>query len=84
MLVISCRRTTVSLASANPWPNLERYAANRTAVNNFIAIGQESPRKQNPLDKNQLYVNLSEIKDGRFNVNAADKVLNKLFYEEQP
>ncbi|MDE0634918.1 MAG: hypothetical protein OXI43_03575 [Candidatus Poribacteria bacterium] len=32
------------------------------------------------LDKNQLYVNLSEIEDTDFGVSAEDKVLNKKFY----
>ena len=34
------------------------------------------------LDKNQLYVNLSEIKDADFGVSEEDKVLNKAFYGE--
>lgn len=34
------------------------------------------------LDKNQLYVNLSEIDDTQFKVNAEDKALNKAFYGE--
>ncbi len=32
------------------------------------------------LDKNQLYVNLSEIEDSDFEVSAEDKILNKKFY----
>ncbi len=32
------------------------------------------------LNKNQLYVNLSEINDVDFKVSEADKKLNKLFY----
>ena len=32
------------------------------------------------LDKNQLYVNLSEIEDVDFAVSAEDKTLNKMFY----
>ena len=32
------------------------------------------------LDKNQLYVHLSEIEDEKFNVSESDKVLNKHFY----
>lgn len=32
------------------------------------------------LDKNQLYVNLSEIEDADFGVSAEDKALNKAFY----
>lgn len=35
------------------------------------------------LDKNQLYVNLSEIDDAQFNVSEEDKSLNKAFYGEQ-
>jgi len=34
------------------------------------------------LDKNQLYVNLSEIDDVQFKVSAEDKALNKAFYGE--
>jgi adenine-specific DNA-methyltransferase len=34
------------------------------------------------LDKNQLYVNLSEIDDVQFKVRKEDKVLNKTFYGE--
>jgi len=32
------------------------------------------------LDKNQLYVNLSEIEDNRFSVSESDKALNRSFY----
>ena len=34
------------------------------------------------LDKNQLYVHLSEIDDEDFAVSREDKLLNKLFYGE--
>ena len=34
------------------------------------------------LDKNQLYVNLSEIDDAQFRVSKEDKALNKAFYGE--
>lgn len=34
------------------------------------------------LDKNQLYVNLSEIDDEDFGVGEEDKKLNSLFYGE--
>jgi adenine-specific DNA-methyltransferase len=34
------------------------------------------------LDKNQLYVNLSEIDDQQFQVSAEDKALNRAFYGE--
>jgi len=32
------------------------------------------------LNKNQLYVNLSEIDDGQFKVSEEDKKLNREFY----
>jgi len=35
------------------------------------------------LDKNQLYLNLSEIEDSRFNVSETDIQLNKQFYKQQ-
>jgi len=34
------------------------------------------------LDKNQLYINLSEIDDAQFKVSKEDKALNKAFYGE--
>lgn len=59
------------------------------AVNNFISIGKEENglEKQKKLlvellDKNQLYVNLSEIDDAQFKVTDTDKALNKAFYGE--
>ena len=59
------------------------------AVNDFMAIGQEENglKKQKKLlvellDKNQLYVNLSEIDDSQFKVSDEDKALNKSFYRE--
>jgi hypothetical protein len=33
------------------------------------------------LDKNQLYVNLSEIKDKQYKVSEEDKKLNNQFYK---
>jgi len=33
------------------------------------------------LDKNQLYVNLSEIDDSEYEISKEDKELNKQFYE---
>lgn len=35
------------------------------------------------LEKNQLYVNLSEIDDAQFKVSEEDKALNRKFYGEQ-
>ena len=55
------------------------------AINDFIAIGDVEKQKHllaELLDKNQLYVNLSEIEDADFEVSAEDKVLNKAFYGE--
>ncbi len=57
------------------------------AVGDFIAIGQTENglHKQKQLlmellDKNQLYVNLSEIEDADFGISEEDKWLNKAFY----
>jgi adenine-specific DNA-methyltransferase len=58
------------------------------AINTFMEIGKEENGllKQKKLlmdllDKNQLYVNLSEIDDAKFIVSAEDKAVNKSFYE---
>lgn len=57
------------------------------AVKDFIEIGQsenglDKQKKclANLLDKNQLYVNLSEIEDEDFGVSEEDKALNREFY----
>lgn len=59
------------------------------AVKDFEAIGKEENglEKQKHLlaellDKNQLYVNLSEIDDAQFKVSEEDKTLNRAFYGE--
>lgn len=59
------------------------------AVRDFEALGKEEGglEKQKRLmvgllDKNQLYVNLSEIEDAQFKVSKEDKALNKAFYGE--
>ncbi len=55
------------------------------AVKDFIAIDDVAKQKQclaSLLDKNQLYVNLSEIEDADFGVSEEDKVLNRIFYAE--
>ncbi len=55
----------------------------RDAVNDFIAIDDFEKQKHllaELLDKNQLYVNLSEIEDADFAVSAEDKALNGAFY----
>lgn len=60
------------------------------AVKDFEAIGKEADglEKQKRLlaellDKNQVYVNLTEIEDATFKVSQADKELNRAFYGEQ-
>ena len=53
------------------------------AINDFIAIGDVAKQKHllaELLDKNQLYVNLTEIEDADFGVSAEDKRLNRAFY----
>ena len=53
------------------------------AVDDFIAIEDMEQQKHlllELLDKNQLYVNLSEIEDADFKVSDDDKALNKAFY----
>ena len=57
------------------------------AVDDFIKIGKgenglETQKKLlvELLDKNQLYVNLSEIDDTDFDVSEKDKALNRAFY----
>ena len=59
------------------------------AINDFEALGKDENglEKQKRLlaellDKNQLYVNLSEIDDAQFKVSKEDKALNKAFYGE--
>ena len=53
------------------------------AVEDFITINDVEKQKHllaELLDKNQLYVNLSEIEDTDFQVSEEDKALNKAFY----
>ena len=53
------------------------------AVDDFTAIGTLEIQKHllaKLLDKNQLYVNLSEIEDADFGVSEEDKALNRAFY----
>ncbi len=59
------------------------------AVHDFIAIGQGANGLDRQkrllaelLNKNQLYVNLSEIDDAEFGVSEEDKALNRAFYED--
>ena len=80
------------------WPDIAEnsflnwYANPETpkdAVAVFIEIGQSDNGldKQKKclayqLDKNQLYVNLSEIEDEDFGVSEEDKALNRTFFRE--
>ena len=53
------------------------------AIDDFITIGDLETQKRllaELLDKNQLYVNLSEIEDTDFEVSEEDKALNESFY----
>ena len=55
------------------------------AEEHFVAINDVEKQKQllaELLDKNQLYVHLSEIKDETFAVSEVDKELNQAFYGE--
>ena len=55
------------------------------AKDHFIAINNVEKQKHllaELLDKNQLYVHLSEIDDPNFRVSKEDKVLNHEFYRE--
>ena len=63
------------------------FEAPEDAINDFIEIGkaENGLEKQKRLlcellNKNQLYVNLSEIDDAKFSVTEHDKELNKQFY----
>ena len=56
------------------------------AVEDFIAIGDVAKQQSllmALLDKNQLYVNLSEMEDAEFQVTDEDKVLNRAFYGDE-
>ena len=58
------------------------------AESDFVAVGKEQGLDAQKrllcclLDKNQLYVNLSEMDDSRYNIGEADKRLNRLFQED--
>ena len=55
------------------------------AIDDFNAIDDLEAQKHllaELLDKNQLYVNLSEIEDANFEVNEEDRLLNQIFYSE--
>ena len=69
----------------NPEESEEAKGSSEEAEAYFNAIGDLAAQKHclvELLDKNQLYVNLSEIEDADFEVSDEDKVLNKAFYGE--
>ena len=56
------------------------------AIDDFIAIGDVKKQQSllmELLDKNQLYVNLSEMEDEEFRVSDEDKALNRAFYGDE-
>jgi len=64
-------------------------AMSEEAVRDFeeLGKGENGLEKQKRLlaellDKNQLYVNLTEIEDAQLNASKEDKALNKTFYGE--
>ena len=75
--------TTVPIYTLQDWyVNAEMP---QDAVQDCIAIDDIEKQKQllaELLDKNQLYVNLSEIEDADFGVSDDDKDLNEKFYGE--
>jgi len=46
-----------------------------------LSILQQKKALCEMLNKNQLYVNISEMEDSKFKVSKEDKELNKKFYE---
>ncbi|MEK7079297.1 MAG: site-specific DNA-methyltransferase, partial [Patescibacteria group bacterium] len=53
-------------------------------ISNFKELSLDEQKRLliEVLDKNQLYVNYSEIDDADYKVSEADKILNKKFYGE--
>jgi adenine-specific DNA-methyltransferase len=60
--------------------NINKFDENKEDFKKLTLIQQKKILIE-MLNKNQLYVNLSEIEDSQFNVNKEDKFLNKKFYE---
>jgi len=60
--------------------NVKQFDEN---VNEFEELDLENQKKflLECLDKNQLYINLSEIDDTEYEISKEDKELNKQFYE---
>ena len=67
----------------NPEKSEEAKGSAEEAEAYFMSIDSLDAQKHllaKLLDKNQLYVNLSEIADADFGVSAEDRVLNRAFY----
>ncbi|MDE0635304.1 MAG: site-specific DNA-methyltransferase [Candidatus Poribacteria bacterium] len=67
----------------NPEKSEEAKGSAEEAEAYFMSIDSLDAQKHllaKLLDKNQLYVNLSEIEDADFGVSVEDKALNKMFY----
>ncbi len=60
--------------------NKRNYSSRQTPLG--VTYEKQKKLLAELLDKNQLYVNLSEIDDAQFKVSKEDKTLNKAFYGE--
>ncbi|HVY01454.1 MAG TPA: site-specific DNA-methyltransferase [Candidatus Nanoarchaeia archaeon] len=59
--------------------NIKKFNENKSEFEK-LSLTQQKKILCEMLDKNQLYVNLSEIDDSDFKINKEDKELNKKFY----
>ncbi len=59
--------------------DIKKFNDNRKEFEN-LTLKQQKKELVKMLNKNQLYVNLSEIEDSQFKVSKKDKELNKKFY----
>ena len=59
--------------------NIKKFNDNQKDFEKF-SLTQQKKLLIEMLNKNQLYMNLSEINDSQFNVSKKDKELNKKFY----
>lgn len=61
-----------------------RYEIENFDINEFQKLDFEDAQRilLNCLDKNHLYVNLSEIEDNQYDISPSEKILNKEFYKK--
>ena len=61
-----------------------RYEIENFDMNNFSKLDFDVAQKVllDCLDKNHLYVNLSEIDDSQYDINSSEKAINKEFYKK--